>query len=154
MGILTQGFVKTYDPKRVLVNWINHSVSGYADGTFIEIANRGGDRWTPYIGSDGEASRAKNNDTTRRITITLSQTSLSNSFFSKMFALDMATNNGLGPIQIIDLNGGSEIFAAQAWIAVPPPMSWAKTISTRVWIFDTGQVITEAFNGDYVSLSQ
>jgi hypothetical protein len=153
MGV-TQGFVKTYDPKRVLVNFIGQPISGFSDGTFINIANRGGDAWTPYVGADGEVSRAANLDTTRRITITLSQTSLSNTYLSQVFALDRILRTGLGPLKITDANGGAEIFAAQAWIAVPPPMDFAKTISPRVWIFDTGQVQVEDFNGDYVNLSQ
>jgi hypothetical protein len=154
MGILTQGFVKTYDPKRVLISFIGVPISGFADGTFIEIANRGGDAWAEYVGADGEVTRAKNNDTTKRVTLTLSQTSLSNSYLSTIFALDRATNNGFGALKITDANGGAEIFVAQAWIAAPPPVGYAKTIGSRVWILDTGQVVNEAYNGDYVNLSQ
>lgn len=153
-GTVTQGFVKTYDPKKVLVSFMGQPITGFADGTFINIANRGGDRWTPYVGADGEVSRAKNLDTTKRVTITLSQTSLSNSFLSDQLALDMATSTAIGPLKITDANGGAELFVAQAWIAVPPPYDYGKTIMPRVWVLDTGQSVGESFHADYVNLSQ
>jgi hypothetical protein len=153
-GTVTQGFVKTYDPKKVLVSFMGQPITGFADGTFINIANRGGDRWAEYVGADGEVSRAKNVDTTKRITITLSQTSLSNSFLSDMLALDMASSTAVGPLKITDVNGGAEIFVAQAWIAVPPAPDYAKGIMPRVWVFDTGQAVVESFHADYVNLSQ
>lgn len=153
-GILTQGFVKTYDPKAVLVTYIGVPITGWADGTFIEIANRGGDRWATYVGSDGEVARSKNNDTTRRITLSLSQTSLSNTYLSGILAIDLATNNGFGPFEIKDPSSGFDLFVAQAWIVAPPPAGFAKTIGTRVWVLDTSQVSIEAFNADFVNLSK
>lgn len=153
MGILTQGFVKTYDPKRVVVTFINTTISGFADGTFIEVRSPS-PRWTKYVGSDGEVGRSKSNDTTKEVVIHLSQTSLSNSFLSTMLVLDVATNNGIGPLKIADLNGGAELFFAQAWIRMPPDVTYDKVIGPRVWTFDTGQIINEAYNADYVSLSQ
>ena len=152
-GNVTASFVKTFDIKRVLVTWAGVSISGWADGVCVQIRPNA-QRWMRYVGADGEIARAKSNDTTREVTLTLAMTSLSNDFLSKMLTLDWVTNNGLGPLDISETNGGADLFFAQAWIRTPPDVTYAKEIQTRVWILDTGQVISEIYNADFVNLSQ
>ena len=150
---ITTSFVKTFDIKRVIVTFAGAALSGWADGTCIQVRPAGA-RWTKYVGPDGEVARAKSNDLTSEVTLSFSQTSLSLDFLAKMLILDNITNNGLGPFEIQDLNGGGDLFWSQAWIRQPPDSAYAKTIQPRVWILDTGQAITELFNADYVNLSQ
>jgi hypothetical protein len=145
-------FGKTYDPKRVIVTW-GQALSGFADGTFIEV-RPATQRWTKIVGADGEVARSKSNDNTAEIVIHLLQTSASNSYLSKMLALDLASNNGLQAFEIVDANGGGDLFWAQAWIRTRPDVTYAKTVEQRTWTFDTAQIITEALNADYVNLSQ
>ncbi len=45
--------VKTYDPKKVLISFGSHSVSGYSDGTFVSI-EASGDGISKKVGCDGE----------------------------------------------------------------------------------------------------
>jgi hypothetical protein len=150
---ITASFVKTFDIKRVIVTWCGTALSGWADGTCIQI-RPAGPRWTKHVGADGEVARSKSNDLTSEVTLSFTQTSLSLDFLSLMLALDNYSNNGLGPLQIQDLNGGANQFWAQAWIRQPAETVYAKDMAPRVWTLDTGQVITEAYNADYVNLSQ
>lgn len=152
-GSITQGYVKSFDIKRVIVTWAGVALSGWADGTCIQI-RPAGPRWTKHVGPDGETARSKSNDLSSEVTLTFMQTSLSLDFMSRMLILDNLTNNGLGPFEIQDLNGGADQFWAQAWIRQPPDTGYAKEPQNRAWILDTGQVITEIYNADYVNLSQ
>lgn len=50
------GKVKTYNPKEVLVSFDTHSVTGYAEDSFINL-EKNGDGITDVVGCDGEQIR-------------------------------------------------------------------------------------------------
>ena len=55
--------VKTYNPSRVLIIMNGVPLSGYADGTFVNITQQN-DGITTTVGADGEIARAVNTDQT------------------------------------------------------------------------------------------
>lgn len=132
------GGVHTYNAARVVVIVAGFPISGFADGTFVnvEMVN---DAITSQVGADGEIARAISTDRRCTVTITLQQTSESNTFLSTMFNIDMLTCGGrTGPILIQDLCGDTIFSAANAWITKPANIEFSKEISTRAWAIQTG----------------
>jgi len=127
--------VRTYDPKAVSVVVGGVPIHGFADGTFIHL-ERSTDAFSKVVGTDGIVSRAKSNDQSGQLTITLAQTSPSNDALYAFAILDQATATGIVPIFIKDNSGRSTHFSALAWVRKMPPLDYAKEISNREWIFD------------------
>ena len=141
------GTVKTYNPKDIVITFGGYPLTGFADGTFLMVAPKN-DRFTPVSGADGEAARAKSNDKTYEVTLTLLQTSLSNNYLSGILALDDISNEGKLPLLITDVRGTTLFSFLQAWIRIPPTSEFSKEISNREWIFDTGQADVENIGGN------
>jgi hypothetical protein len=146
---MANGFVKTYDPKKVIVTFGGVPLTGFADGTFVSVTAPT-DRFSKKVGADGEVARTRSNDDTHEVTLTLIQTSLSNSYLSSIAAIDKVSNLGIRPLTITDLSGGTIFFWPQAWIRKTPDTDFAKESGDRAWVFDTGQSIEESVNGDFL----
>jgi hypothetical protein len=124
--------VKTYDPKAVAIIIAGIPISGIADGTFITAA-RDNPMWNSGAGSDGEGYRAKSNDKSGTVTLTLLQTSASNDALSALAKLDEASGDGVGPLLIKDNSGRTLIAAESCWIEKPADAEFAREISNREW---------------------
>lgn len=127
---------KNYDPKQVAVIIGGHIVGGYADGTFVSI-ERNRDAFSLSVGADGEGARAKSNDKSGRITITLQQSSASNDVLSGYATNDELNNGGQVPALVKDNNGSSLAEAVTAWVVKKPAMSFGNEIETREWIIES-----------------
>lgn len=137
---------KTYDPKQVVVTFLGVPLQGFADGTFITITPSA-ERFTKAVGADGEVARGKSNDNTSEVTLTLIQTSESNTYLSSVQLADRTTNAGAGPLSIADLQGQSLFFTESAWIRQEPDVEYAKEVGERAWVFDTGQSASNVVGG-------
>lgn len=124
--------VRTYDPKQVIISIGGVPMSGFSDGTFLEI-DRDEATWTKVVGADGLVTRAKTNNFSGTLTLTLKQSSPSNDVLSGFLAIDEATNAGVVPILVKDLSGNSIYFSARAWINQYPSSTFGKDISDRQW---------------------
>ena len=130
--------VKTYNPAQVTVIMNGFPMTGYADGTFVNITQMN-DGITTQVGADGEIARAINTDRRCTVTISLQQTSPANAYLSSLFSLDLLTCGGtIGPILVQDLCGETMFMASQAWVVKPADVEFAKEISTRAWQIETG----------------
>jgi hypothetical protein len=125
----------TYDPKDLVLTVGGVAISGYADGEFVSV-ERTNDAFSMVSGADGDVSRAKSNDKTGAITITLAQTSLSNDVLAGFARLDEESNDGVVPVIAKDLNGTSVFFSGSAWVRKVPASAFAKEIQTREWVLD------------------
>src|SRR3954464_1519238 len=106
------GGVHTYNASRVVVIVAGFPVSGFADGTFVNITMVN-DAITSQVGADGEIARAISTDRRCTVTLTLQQTSQTNDFLSTLFNIDMLSCGGRsGPILIQDLCGTTLFSAA------------------------------------------
>ncbi len=131
--------VKTYNPADVQLVIAGNPISGYADGTFINIA-RNNPSYTSGTGSTGEGWRAKSNDKSGTCTITLLQTSRSNDALSALSALDEASGDGVGPLLLKD-NSGRSLYAAETcWIEKPADSEFAREQSDREWVIKTDKL--------------
>lgn len=124
---------RTFDPKKVIVTFGGAQISGYADGTFISI-ERNSDTFETVSGADGAVSRAKINDKTGTLTLTLKQTSPSNAILSALHKVDEDTGNGVVPCTIKDLSGDTEHISAFAWVQKPATWEAGKTINNTPWV--------------------
>lgn len=139
--------VKTYDPANVIITFNGVPLTGFADGEFITITSPS-ERFTKVVGADGLVSRAKSNDNTHEVTVTLTGTSISNDYLTGIVALDRYGNAGKGALQIADLNGTALFAWEEAWIRQPSDVSFDKTITDKAWTFDTGQATIESYGGN------
>lgn len=129
--------VRTFDPKMVVITFGIVPISGYAEGTFVNV-NRSGDAFTKSKGAGGDVERVNKNQGDFEVTITLQQTAPVNKELSAILAADQVTNAGVFPLTIKDLQGETLFFAPQAWIRKDPEMSEGDELNARAWVFDTG----------------
>lgn len=129
--------VKTYSSKQVIVTFGAHTVTGYAEDSFVTI-EQSGEGTTKVVGCDGEVARSLSPDKTHQVKISLLQTSDSNKYFNKIRRLDVETGEGVMPLMITDLRGGMLFQAPEAWILKDPSRAYGKATQNREWTFDTG----------------
>jgi len=130
--------IRTYNAAKVVVIYNGFSITGFADGTFINITMQN-DGITTQVGADGELARAVNADRRCIVTVTLQQTSPANDFLSAMFMVDALTCGGrIGPILVQDLCGDTLFAASEAWIVKPADIEFGKEVTTRAWAIHTG----------------
>lgn len=132
--------LKTYDPKQVSLIVGGKIVSGFGDGTFI-VAERNEDTFALKVGVDGEGTRAKTNNKSGRVTVTLMQSSSANDDFSGYAAADEASNGGVVSILLQDNSGRTLCTALNAWVVKMANAEFAKEASEREWIFETEELI-------------
>lgn len=131
--------VRTYDPKSVVITIGGVPMSGFSDGTFLEV-DRDEPTWTKVVGADGLVTRGKTNNFSGTLTLTLKQSSPSNDVLSGFMAIDEATNQGIVPVLVKDLSGNSIYFSARAWITQYANSTFAKDISDRQWVLSLDEV--------------
>lgn len=125
--------IKQYDSKKVTIIWGSHIVSGIADGTFVTVT-RTSDQWVHKAGSDGEEMRAKSNDGRGELTLTLMQTSSSNTFLQAQKTADDLTGEGGLPLLIKDNSSDGTLVASEyAWVKKDPDMGRAREDTNTVW---------------------
>lgn len=127
--------VRTYDPKLVLVIVGGVPLSGFADGTFVAV-ERTSDTFSKVSGADGVLSRAKTNDRSGTLTLTLAQTSPANDVLTGFAVADELTNEGVVPVSITDLSGRTAIVSGFGWVKKPAKAEFGKEISNREWALD------------------
>lgn len=138
----------TYDPAKVVVNVAGINLEDYADGTFVTI-ERSSDTFTKVTGADGKTTRVKQNDKSGTITVTLSQSSPSNSFLSSIMIMDETTGDGIVPVTVKDILSTSLMSTGYAWVKKPPASPYAKEHTNREWVFDCA--VLEMFIGSSIS---
>lgn len=131
--------VRTFDAVGVAVTVNGIAISGFADGTFIRL-EKTSDNYVMKSGADGKTSRAKLNDRTGSMTLTLMQTSLSNVVLSGIAELDQLSNAGVVPIGVTDINGTTTFFTATGWVRKMPDWEAGKDVNEVEWIFDCADI--------------
>lgn len=124
----------TYNPADVHIIFNGVPIEGYADGQFVLVA-RANPMWTSGTGSDGSGWRAKSNDRSGSVTVTLLQTSPSNDELGLLAQADELAGQGMGPLMVKDTSGRSIAFTDAAWCEKMPDMSFEREVVSRVWVF-------------------
>lgn len=128
--------VKTYDPAKLSIIIAGFAIEGFADGTFI-VCERNNQSFNAVTGADGEGARAKSNDSSGTITITLLQTSKSNEVLSALALADEVSGDGVGPFMAKDQLGNTVIAAGSAWVQKPANAEFGREIANREWVLET-----------------
>ena len=123
---------KNYDPDRVVLALFGIPITGYADGTFINV-ERDTETFTKSIGAQGDVVRVRSRDKSGTITVTLMSSSPANDLLSARMILDEETGLGYGPALVKELNGTTLVKAGNAWIEKPPSVEYGKEDGTREW---------------------
>lgn len=141
--------VALYSPKDVFISLAGlHTISGYADGTFVRIT-KDMKPFSKVRAMDGEMARMYNEDEGFRVEITIAQSSTSNNVLSAIYNVDAATQMGKFPMFIKDSKGQTSFFAATAWIEMIPEVTFSNQLETRTWTFGcSGAALTIGGNND------
>lgn len=131
--------VFTYDPKQVSVIVGGQIGQGFADGTFVKV-ERNDPAFNLKVGVDGEGTRAKSNNKSGKVTITLMQSSSFNDVLSGFAAADELANAGVVPVLVKDNSGRSLFACATAWVQKYPDSEFAKEVGTRTWVLETDDI--------------
>jgi hypothetical protein len=131
--------VVTYDPKKFVIILGAHIATGFADGTFIQI-ERASDTFTKTVGAGGDVARAKSNDRSGRVTLTLMNTSPTNDFLSGQALADELDNSGKFVFSATEIAGTTVIQGSEAWVVKPSAIQRSKNIDTTVWAIDIAQM--------------
>lgn len=128
--------VKTYDPKQMSIVIGGKQASGFADGTFLNV-ELDEDAFGLTVGADGEGMRAKSNNKSATITLTLLPTSDYNRHLSELAQADEDSNSGAVPLLIKD-GSGFDIHAAETvWIQKKAAAEYSREGSPREWVLRT-----------------
>lgn len=125
---------KTYSPKKVRVIYGGVVMTGYMDGTFVEV-DKTTDDFTEIVGSDGEGARIASADESGTVTITLMQTSASNDYLSNMRIKDKQTNLNTAALTVEDGSGRTLCEATEAWIKKVAKVEMSNDKTGRAWVF-------------------
>lgn len=139
--------MKTYDPKKVLVQFGNRRITGFSEDDMVSI-QPSGDGIQKYNGADGEVQRAIDPNQTYTVTLTLANTSPSNDYLSNCYNLDSVTGKGVLPLLIKDLSGRLLFFAREAWVQKLPEAGRSRQIGENEWAIDTGNVEAPMIGGN------
>lgn len=133
----------TYNPKEVHVILGGHPITGFADGTFVEV-EFDSQQWNKVTGADAFTSRAKSNDYGGKVTITLLSTSPGNDIISTLWNKDRKDSSGVVPLMIKDASGRTKWSAKNAWVQQMPNQSFSKETEERAWVIDCAELIGDA----------
>lgn len=128
-----------YDPKLIVLNVKGRNISGYADGTFVEV-EREADAFSKTTGADGEVTRVKSQNLTGSIKVTLQQGSPSNDFISSLATQDEQTSDAVFPVLLKDANGTTIAQGSKCWVKKKANTTYGKDAENREWTFDVAQL--------------
>lgn len=116
----------------LLVAGLTRTIEGYADGTGILCAKQA-ENFTFQKGSDGEPLRARTNNDSWLVTLTLMQSSISNDLLSTIVNADLVTGLGVFDLAIRDLSGRTVFEARNCYIQQTPDIEFAREGTSREW---------------------
>jgi len=132
--------LKTYDPKKITITFGPILVVGFMSGTFFNATT--GEAFELVVGADGTTNRVNKNVTSKEVTITIMQTSITNDLFTVQHLLDKETNAGVLPLTVKDNNGTSLFFSPYAYIMGEPDITYSDGIEGREWKLTCSQTVT------------
>ena len=127
--------VHTYDPANVIISIGGFPMSGFADGTFVTVA-RDEDIFAKVTGADGEVSRAKSNNRSGSLSLTLQQTSMSNDILSAIALTDEVSNAGVVPVLVKEIGTSTILMSGEGWVKKMPDAVFSKDVENREWVLD------------------
>ena len=134
----TSEILGTYSPENIVIvlsnSKMSHTISGYADGTFMSIT-RQAPHAALYTGADLSNARVVRGNKGATVTLTLHQAGESNDVLSALLAADELSRDGSDcfSITIKDTIGRSMYYSPVAFLGNNPDASFGVDIETRDW---------------------
>lgn len=126
--------LQRYSPDRVKITFGGVPITGFMDGTFVEV-ERNEDAYTTHVGSLGDVTRTRNLNKTGKVTITLMQHAPVNDFLQIFLVDDELVETAPDALQVKDLSNGMRCHASQAWIEKAPKIERGKESMGIQWVF-------------------
>lgn len=133
------GFAQ-YNPKKVIVSFLNTRILGFANDTKVEIAFRE-DGVTDEVGVDGDVVRVLNNNQLADVTINLLEASPSNGFLQVRYNQDRQFGTSFGPFSTVNTQGTLLVTAENSWIKKVANVSYGKDTPVRQWTITLAEAI-------------
>lgn len=127
-------FVKTYDPKDVIVTYGGREITGFDDDSIISI-EASDNIWTSSVGAKGEVSRSRNHASNlANVELSLKQTSKeSNGYLTSCKEYDKRTGRGAKALSVKEKRTGAVFRSPAAWISEEPSMDYEGEAGARTW---------------------
>lgn len=127
----------TYDFSKVQLIFGTRQITGFENGTEI-ICERDEDSFIKKTDVDGGVTRGRVNNSSGRVTFSLSQYSEHNKYLQDLNNLDERTGAGVVPLKIVDRQNPSTelVISLEAWIAKPSNKVYGTESGPREWMID------------------
>lgn len=136
--------LKRYDAAQVTIVLCNLLIdSGYADGEFLVI-EQDAPIYEKVVGTDGEVSRSRTNNSAAKITLKLAQTSDGNTVLGALVNLGILAANGadIGPMLVRDRVSGTCMYtAANCWVSEWPTVNYDNKVTMREWKLECDDLV-------------
>ena len=132
--------IKTINIKKLNVIWGPVIMHGFADD-IVEV-EQPEDDVEVVTGSDGEVTHTMLQARHAKVTVTLKQSSLTNTELSAYRIADHLSGAGIFPFTVQDGSGTTLFFAPAARIIKAPNIKFAKSVQDYQWVFRTGPAET------------
>ncbi len=133
------GILKNYSPDQVDVIFKGITITGFADGTFIEV-EREVDTFTKKVGSLGDVARTKSLNKSGKITITLMDTHPVNDALAVVIGEDEQFGTSFGAFSMKDRSGSTQVRATEAWCMKVPKVARAQMSANIVYVFEAASI--------------
>lgn len=130
--------VATYNPLKVKIALGNHTVTGFAEDSFIVIEPLG-DGVTSKAGCDGEIVRSVDPNNRFTVKLALLWSSPTHRFLEQMYIKDKTDGTGMFPILMKDITGQEKFVCDAAWVTKQPATTKGKEAQNKEWTLETGQ---------------
>lgn len=133
------GTLHNYSPDFVDVVFKGITITGFAEGTFIEV-EREVDTFTKKVGSLGDVARTRSLNKSGKITITVMDTHPINDSLATVIAQDEQDGSAVGAFSLKDRSGTSEVRAESAWCMKVPKLTRAQATGHNVYVFEAASI--------------
>lgn len=139
--------IRSYSPSDVQILLAGfYQIDGFVSGSFIKISKDVQPYKTTRT-SDGQVARTFIKDNTYTVTIRLASTSPTNDILNAIANSDFLTQYAKFPLFVKDSLGTSLFLAPTCWVREVPDMEFSQDITTRVWVLQATQCVTN-FGGN------
>lgn len=128
-----------YSPDLVDVIYKGIQITGFAEGTFIDV-ERETDSFTKKVGSLGDVARTRSLNKSGKITITVMDTHPVNDLLALVIIADEQDGSGTGAFTLKDRNGFSEVRASDVWCMKIPKLTKAQATGNVVYVFEAASI--------------
>lgn len=128
-----------YSPEDVIVLFGGvHKLSGFVDGTFINIS-KDDPAFVTRVTSDGMVTRRASSSPIYSVNLTLHSGSESNEILSYALKIDELTKMAKFPLIVKDTLGSTLFFAMTAWVENLPTSDFSLSMEDREWVIKCTQ---------------